>query len=146
MANYKITTSKPKIVIHCEEKSMTDNLVITNEIYMGEFEEISSGYTLTLWHTYMSASAYENSPMYYSIDSGVTWVLITADILETNMKLILNNVSKIKFKVSSSSASARYIGTTEGGNDIITYLHGTETNDIEITQDTTLYIGVTTTN
>ena len=114
-----------------------------NSIY-SELNEMTfgAGFTLTLWHTYMSASSYINNPMYYSTDSGYTWVQITADILDTNIKLVLDNVSKIRFKVSSESQLARFIGTSEGSSDVISNLHGTETDDIPITQDTTLYIGV----
>lgn len=66
MANYNITTSKPKIVIHCEGKAMTDNLVITNEIYMGEYEEIEEiSSVVEITFTIDGTS--------YTAEEGMTW-------------------------------------------------------------------------
>lgn len=129
--SYNITTSKPKIVIHCEGKSMTDNLVITNEIYMGEFEEINKGFTLTLISTTeIYDSGFVNS---YSLDGGNTWNVIDRE------QIVLENVTQVKFQTNSNYYLIN-IGTTQGGTEILDNFIMGEIDLEPLTADATWYL------
>lgn len=138
---YNITTSKPKIVIHCEEKVMANNLVITNEIYMGEYEEIVSGFTLTLMQntkTNYAGVITSNTYAEYSLDNGNTWTKFYG----LSLPLVLENVSTISFRVAGGdgSSGAFIIGTTSTSSDVAD-LNAQQSTIITITENKTLYIG-----
>ena len=81
---------------------------ITAEQWDGSYEEISSGYTLTI-NTNTNYDAL--SGIYYSLDNGSSWNEITLEVLT------IENVSQIKIKSEFTSGMLN-IGTTEGGSDI----------------------------
>lgn len=134
MTNYKITTSKPKIVIHCEWKEMTNDIVITNEIYMGEFEEISNGFTLTLEVISGYEDRYVNNSLYtYSIDGGETWNTISS------AKVVLEQVEKIRIKNGSNSYAFR-LCSSDGNLILEGAYEGPATEDYFLTSDLTLIV------
>lgn len=134
MTNYKITTSKPKIVIHCEWKEMTNDIVITNEIYMGEFEEISNGFTLTLEVISGYEDRYVNNSLYtYSTDGGETWNTISS------AKVVLEQVEKIRIKNGSDSYAFR-LYSSDGNLILEGAYEGPATEDYFLTSDLTLIV------
>ena len=127
---YTITSSKPKITINCKDKLMTKDLTITRELWDGSYEEIVSGFTLTL----NCASAVINYEYnLYSLDDGATWNQFTSETM------ILQNVTQIKFSETANGLTYLKVGTTEGGQDIASML-GYESDNIILTADTTWYV------
>lgn len=111
---------------------MTNDIVITNEIYMGEFEEISNGFTLTL-NADDTIIADDNVNNYYSIDGGNNWALINS------AQVVLENVKTIMFRTESSGYCLN-VGMTDGGADIVTMLIYGDSEEITLTESGTWYV------
>lgn len=114
MANYNINSSKPKITINCKNKLMTSDLTITRELWDGSYEEIASGYTLTLGPIY--ASILNNDLYTYSVDNGETFNLFTEPtmVIENVTKIIIKNDSST-YDISIAYASGSVFGGASGG-------------------------------
>lgn len=97
-----------------------------NEMTFGE----ASGYTLSL----SCASGVLNDNLaLYSLDSGSTWNQFTSE------SMVLESVSTIRFKTIDRHATM-IVGTTSEARDIATLSGDSETEDIEISIDTTWYV------
>ena len=102
------------------------------EQWNGAYEEIVSGFTLTLNCT----SDVLNSDTYmYSIDGGTTYNQFTNEVMT------LENVTQIRFKTTASSHNYMKVGTTSGGGEVTTGLQSAETENITLSSDTAYYIG-----
>lgn len=101
----------------------------------GAYEEISSGFTLTLD---CAQEILNNAKYTYSLDGGQTYNQFTNPASGTSI-ITLENVSQIKFKAENSYLDW-YIGTTFGGHDIAGLYGDGESENIEITENTTWYL------
>lgn len=102
-----------------------------NSIY-SELNEMKFGvgYTLTL----ICDDSVINSDYFYSLDSGVTWLQFTASTM------VLNGITKIKFKTTTTTSNYIAVGTTYGNHDIQFSGPNGSNSDREITEDTTWYV------
>lgn len=143
--SYNITTDKKYLTINCKDKTMQEDLNITFEgsastvvQWDGAYEEISSGYTVTLYRNTNNFNAAILNLTQYSIDGGNTWITF-GDISETTA-VVIENVERIRFKNATHPLFTSY--SQSGYGDGVSADAGSETSDIEITQDTTIYIAV----
>lgn len=87
------------------------------------------GYTVTL---NVDSNLLNSDTYTYSLDSGSTWNQFTS------AEMTLDSVSKIKFKETAYGYVIN-VGTTSSGYDVVSTQSG-ESEDIEITTDTTWYV------
>lgn len=115
----------------------------TIEQWAGAYEEISSGYTVTLQlGTYLSRNPFTSNTGYtYSIDGGVTKI----PLYNQSVPIVLNNVQTIGFY--GTSALSLHLGSTLDGSEY-GYVHGGNgvvENIIYIDKNTTIYVSASET-
>lgn len=108
--------------------------------YDGACLAIPEGYTVTI--QYNNNNAYtEISLLKYSLDGGTTWTVFST------VPTTIESVSAIMFGWTSTGQQTRVISIskTSGSNDGTATLYGNTLNnsdDLEITADTTLYVDI----
>jgi hypothetical protein len=112
--------------------------IVTTEQWDGLYEEIVSGYTVTLQlGTYYSRNPFTSDTGYtYSIDGGVTKI----PLYNQKVPVVLDNVQTIGFY--GTSAISLHLGSTPEGSEY-GYVHGRNgvlENIISIDKDTTIYV------
>lgn len=104
---------------------------VVAEQWDGAYEEINSGYIVTLNCT----SDVLNSDTYmYSIDGGTTYNQFTSEVMT------LENITQIRFKTTASSHNYMKVGTTFSGGEITAGLQSAETENITLSSDIAYYI------
>lgn len=111
-------------------KSVNVNVPTPEPTYWdGSYTLSGLGYTVTL---NVDSNLLNSDTYTYSLDSGSTWEQFTS------ATMTLDNVSKIKFKETAYGYVIN-VGTTSSGYDVVSTQSG-ESEDIEITEDTTWYV------
>ena len=105
---------------------------VVAEQWNGAYEEIVSGYTLTLNCT---SDVLNDDTYMYSIDGGTTYNQFTSEVMT------LENITQIRFKTTAVSHNYMKVGTTSGGGEITAGLQSAETENITLSSDIAYYIG-----